>query len=42
VGALCVFPVIAGRAPELDYLAFAEAGRRGAHWSSPASVDGVD
>ena len=30
MGALCVFPLIAGRAPELDYLAFAEAGRRGA------------
>ena len=30
VGALSVFPLIADRAPKLHYLAFAEAGRRGA------------
>ena len=37
VGALCVFPLIAGRAPELDYLAFAEASRRGAKLTELAS-----
>ena len=29
VGALCVFPLIADRAPKLDYVAFAEGRRRG-------------
>lgn len=29
VGALCVFPLIADRAPTLDYVAFAEGRRRG-------------
>ena len=29
VGALCVFPLIADRAPRLDYVAFAEGRRRG-------------
>ena len=37
VGALCVFPLIAGRAPDLDYLAFAEASRRGAKLTELAS-----
>ena len=37
VGALCVFPLIADRAPKLDYLAFAEACRRGVKITELAS-----